>query len=67
MYKKYQWYIIDYGQIWHKSFPLSQLDTDLNKICGDYNYDLFRFILEQDIVFPYVRKYNFDIVSIIIY
>lgn len=42
---KYQWYLIDYGQIWHESFPVSQLDQDLVKRGGKTrNHDLFKFL-----------------------
>ena len=43
--KSFQWYLIDYGQIWHKTFPISQLDKDLRKRDGDTrNNDFMCFI-----------------------
>ena len=61
MYKKisdteYQWYIIDYGLIMHKSFPLSQMDKDLIKRYGDNDCDLFQFLLEQGFVEHYLGE-----------
>jgi hypothetical protein len=57
--KKYQWYLIDYGQIWHKSFPVSQLDIDLKERDGNRrNNDLFNFLFSflNTIIYNKVSK-----------
>ena len=47
MYKingnKYQWYIIDYGNICHKKFPISELDKDIRGR-PHYCLDLYQFV-----------------------
>ena len=56
---KYQWYLIDYGQIWHKKYPLSQLDKDLVKRDGSRrNNDALNFTVMFNPIRNYVRKYN---------
>lgn len=71
MYKKlgkeYQWYLIDYGQIWHRSFPLSQLNKDLLKRDGNLrNNDLLNFLifsLQPDFMNSFfIKKYNMEFI-----
>ena len=58
--KKYQWYIIDYGNVIHKDYPQSQLDKDtmylelygqdlLMFIRGCVNFNLFKFIKDNNL------------------
>jgi len=65
MYKKignkYQWYLIDYGNICHKKFPISELDKDIRgKI--SYCLDLFQFVItccfNRDSINKFIKKYN---------
>lgn len=47
MYKKindgYQWYIIDYGSVYHEKFPISEMDKDIRELTL-YSMDLVNFI-----------------------
>lgn len=68
MYKKknnkYQWYIIDYGNLCNKSFPESYLDRDI-KIRPHYCLDLYQFImtvanLEIRNMINYFKQHNYE-------
>jgi len=43
---KYQWYIIDYGNIYNNKYPISKLDEDIRNR-ANYSYDLFNFLLKN--------------------
>ena len=64
--KKYQWYLIDYGNICHKKFPKSELDKDIE---GRNNYclDLVQFVktcVDYESLLKYRRKHNIKLPSI---
>lgn len=57
---KYQWYIIDYGNMYNKDFPTSALDRDI-QIRPKYGLDLFQFC--ESVIMANYREWRMSILE----